>query len=262
MQWLAEICVKRPIFATVLILLVVVIGTAGYTKLGLDRFPNIDIPVVVVITRLPGAAPEDVETEITEKVEEACNTINGIDEMTSITTEGTSQVVIRFNLEKNTDVATQEVRDRLQLVIPDLPKGIDLPTVQKLDPDASPVIYFALRWPGRPVQEVTELADKRVRRQLETVLGVGQVAVVGGQKRQVNVWLDPVRMRAVNVTAPDVQRAIASQNITMPGGRVDTGPEQLTLHASHPWTRRARGRDRRPRHPPGGGPSDPREGHR
>ena len=229
MQWLAEICVKRPIFATVLILLIVVIGAAGYTKLGLDRFPNIDLPIVVVITRLPGAAPEDVETEITEKVEEACNTINGIDEMTSITTEGVSQVVIRFNLEKNTDVASQEVRDRLQLIIPDLPKGIDLPIVQKLDPDASPVIYFALRWPGHPVQEVTELADKRVRRGLETVLGGGQVAVVGGQKRQVNVWLDPIRMRAVNVTALDVQRAIASQNVTMPGGRVDTGPEQLTL---------------------------------
>ena len=229
MQWLAEICVKRPIFASVLVLLISVIGIAGYTKLGLDRFPNIDLPIVVVITRLPGAAPEDVETEITEKVEEACNTVSGIEEMTSITSEGVSQVVIRFALEKSTDVASQEVRDRLQLIIPDLPKGIDLPTVQKLDPDASPVIYFALRWPGKPIQDVTELADKRVRRHFESVNGVGQVAVVGGQKRQVNVWLDPVRMRAVNVTALDVQRAIGSQNLTMPGGRVDTGPEQLTL---------------------------------
>ncbi len=229
MQWLAEVCVRRPIFATVLVLLISVIGLFGYTKLGLDRFPNIDLPVVVVITRLPGAAPEDVETEITEKVEEAVNTINGIEEMTSITTEGVSQVVIRFALEKDTDVATQEVRDRLQLIIPDLPKGIDLPVVQKLDPDAAPILYFALKWPGRPVQDITELADKRVRRYFESVSGVGQVAVIGGQKRQVNVWLDPVRMRAVNVTALDVQRAIASQNVTMPGGRVDTGPEQLTL---------------------------------
>jgi hydrophobe/amphiphile efflux-1 (HAE1) family protein len=229
MQWLAEVCVKRPIFATVLVLLISVIGMAGYTKLGLDRFPNIDLPIVVVITRLPGAAPEDVETEITEKVEEACNTISGIEEITSITNEGVSQVVIRFVLEKSTDVASQEVRDRLQLIIPDLPKGIELPTVQKLDPDASPVIYMALKWPGKPIQEVTELADKRVRRHFESVNGVGQVAIVGGQKRQVNVWLDPIRMRAVNVTSLDVQRAIASQNLTMPGGRVDTGPEQLTL---------------------------------
>jgi hydrophobe/amphiphile efflux-1 (HAE1) family protein len=229
MQWLAEVCVRRPIFATVLVLLIVVIGLAGYTKLGLDRFPNVDFPVAAVITRLPGAAPEDVETEITEKIEEAVNTINGIEEMTSITTEGVSQVVIRFALEKDIDVATQEVRDRLQLIIPDLPKGIDLPVVQKLDPDAAPILYLALKWPGRPVQDITELADKRIRRYFESVSGVGQVAVIGGQKRQVNVWLDPVRMRAVNVTALDVQRAIASQNLTMPGGRVDTGPEQLTL---------------------------------
>jgi HAE1 family hydrophobic/amphiphilic exporter-1 len=229
MQWLAEVCVKRPIFATVLVLMVSVIGIAGYSKLGIDRFPNVDLPIVVVLTRLPGAAPEDVETEITEKIEEACNTISGVDEMTSISSEGVSQVVIRFALEKNTDVASQEVRDRLQLVLPDLPKGIELPTVQKLDPDASPVLYLALRWPGKPIQEVTELADKRVRRHFESVSGVGQVAIVGGQKRQVNVWLDPVRMRSVNVTALDVQRAIATQNLTMPGGRVDTGPEQLTL---------------------------------
>ncbi len=229
MQWLAEVCVKRPIFATVLVLLISVIGFAGYTKLGLDRFPNVDLPIVIVLTRLPGAAPEDVETEITDKVEEACNTISGIEEMTSISAEGLSQVVIRFSLDKNTDVASQEVRDRLQLIIPDLPKGIDLPTVQKMDPDASPVIYMALRWPGKPIQDITELADKRVRRHFESVAGVGQVAVVGGQKRQVNVWLDPLKMRAVNVTALDVQRTIGSQNVSMPGGRVDTGPEQLTL---------------------------------
>src|SRR3954471_21039455 len=215
MQWLAEICVKRPIFATVLVLLISVIGMAGYGKLGLDRFPNIDIPIVVVITRLPGAAPEDVETEITEKVEEACNTISGIDEVTSITTEGVSQVIIRFVLEKNTDTASQEVRDRLQLIIPDLPKDIDLPTVQKLDPDAAPILYFALRWPGKPVQEVTELADKRVRRLIESTNGVGQVAIVGGQKRQINVWLDPIRMRGANVSATDVQRAIATQNLSV-----------------------------------------------
>jgi len=228
-QWLAEICVRRPIFATVLMLLITVIGAAGYTKLGLDRFPNVDIPIVSVTTRLPGAAPEDMETEITEKIEEACNTISGIDEITSITNEGVSQVFIRFVLEKDTNVATQEVRDRLQLVIPDLPKGIDLPVVQKMDPDAAPVLYVALRWPGKPIQEVTELADKRVRRQIESVNGVGQVAIAGGQLRQINVWLDPIRMRGANVTALDVQRAIASQNLTMPGGRVDTGPEQLTL---------------------------------
>jgi hydrophobic/amphiphilic exporter-1 (mainly G- bacteria), HAE1 family len=229
MQWLAALCVRRPIFATVLILFITVLGIAGYTRLGVDRFPNIDIPIVVVTTRLPGAAPEDVETEITEKIEEAVNTISGIDEMTSITSEGVSQVVVRFLLEKNTDVATQEVRDRLSLAIPDLPKGIELPIVQKLDPDASPVIYLALKWPGKSTKDVSELADKRIRRAFESVSGVGQVVIVGGQKRQVNVWIDPIRLRALNMTALDVQRTIGSQNLQMPGGRVDTGPEQLTL---------------------------------
>ncbi len=229
MQWLADICVRRPIFATVLILLILVIGVAGYMNLGVDRFPNVDLPIVVVTTRLPGAAPEDVESEISDKIEEAVNTISGIDELTSISSEGVSQVIIRFVLEKGTDVGSQEVRDRLQLVLPDLPKDIELPTVQKLDPDASPIISLALKYTGHPIQEVTELADKRIRRQIETVNGVGQVSIIGGQKRQVNIWLDPVRMRGANVTALDVQRAVATQNLTVPGGRVDTGPEQLTL---------------------------------
>ena len=228
MQWLAEICIKRPIFATVLMLLVGVIGLFGYSKLGVDRFPKIDLPIITVTTRLNGAAPEDVETEITDKVEEAVNTISSIDELRSVSAEGVSQVFITFLLEKDVDVAAQEVRDHLNAVIPDLPKNIDLPVVTKLDPDQAPVMYIALK-SSRPITEVTEYADKRVRRQLETIGGVGGVKILGGRKRQVNVWLDPLRLRAAGVTASDVQKAIDAQNLTMPGGRVDTGPEQLTL---------------------------------
>ncbi|MEO6601722.1 MAG: efflux RND transporter permease subunit [Polyangiaceae bacterium] len=228
MQWLAEICIKRPIFATVLMLLVGVIGLFGYSKLGVDRFPKIDLPIITVTTRLNGAAPEDVETEITDKVEEAVNTISSIDELRSVSAEGVSQVFITFLLEKDVDVAAQEVRDHLNAVIPDLPKNIDLPVVTKLDPDQAPVMYIALK-SNRPITEVTEYADKRVRRQLETIGGVGGVKILGGRKRQVNVWLDPLRLRAAGITASDVQRAIDAQNLTMPGGRVDTGPQQLTL---------------------------------
>ena len=228
MQWLAELCVKRPIFASVLILLISVIGIAGYSKLGVDRFPKIDLPMITVTTRLPGAAPEDVETEISDKVEEAVNTISGIDELRSVSSEGISQIFVVFLLDKDVDVAAQEVRDRLNTVIPDLPKNIELPVVTKVDPDASPIVYIALH-SDRPIEEVTELADKRVRRQIETITGVGQVRVLGGRKRQVNVWLDPIRLRGAGVTAIDVQRTIESQNLTMPGGHVDTGPEQLTV---------------------------------
>ncbi len=229
MQWLAALCVRRPIFASVLILVLCVVGIAGYLQFGVDRFPNVDFPYVVVTTLQPGAAPADVETEITDKVEEAVNTVSGIDELRSVTTEGVSMVLVSFVLEKDVDVAAQDVRDRVNAILPNLPKDIDQPTVQKLDPDASPILFFALRSEGHSVVEASEVADKRLRRALESVDGVGQVQLVGGRKRQVNVLLDPVRLRAAGVTALDVQRTIVSQNLTTPGGRVDTGPGELTV---------------------------------
>jgi hydrophobe/amphiphile efflux-1 (HAE1) family protein len=228
-QWLAALCVKRPIFASVLILIVCVFGIAGYLQLGVDRFPNVDFPYVVVITRQTGAAPEDVETEITDKVEEAVNTISGIDELRSITTEGMSQVVTSFVLDKDVNVAAQEVRDKVNSILPTLPKDADTPVIQKLDPDAAPVIQVALRARGHTIREATELADKRLRRALESVDGVGEVLLVGGRKRQINVVLDPIRLRGAGVTVVDVQRAIAAQNLSVPGGRLDTGPGELTV---------------------------------
>jgi len=229
MQWLAGLCVRRPIFASVLILVLCVVGIAGYLQFGVDRFPNVDFPYVVVTTVQPGAAPADVETEITDKVEEAVNTVSGIDELRSVTTEGVSMVLVSFVMEKDVDVAAQDVRDRINSILPNLPKDIDQPTVQKLDPDAAPILFFALRSEGHGVVEATEVADKRLRRALESVDGVGQVQLVGGRKRQVNVLLDPIRLRGAGVTALDVQRAIVSQNLTTPGGRVDTGPGELTV---------------------------------
>ena len=229
MQWLAKVCIERPVFATVLILVITVIGLFGYQKLGVDRFPNIDLPIITITTRLPGAAPEDVETEITDKIEAAVNTISGIDELRSISSEGVSLVFVTFLLEKNGDVGAQEVRDRLNQIIPDLPRDIDLPQVTKLDPDASPIAYLSLSSKGKPVQEVTEVADKRVRRLLESLPGVGNVSVVGGRKRQVNLWVDPLKLRSLGLNAVDVQRTIGAQNLTTPGGRLETGPEALTL---------------------------------
>ncbi|HTQ44087.1 MAG TPA: efflux RND transporter permease subunit [Polyangiaceae bacterium] len=229
MQWLAALCVRRPIFASVLILVLCVIGMAGYLQLGVDQFPNVDFPVIVILTSEPGASPEDIETEITDKIEEAVNTISGIDELRSVTTEGVSQVIVSFIIEKDVDVAAQEVRDRLNTVLRDLPKDIDQPVVQKLDPDAQPILYFAVKGEGHSLRDTTELADKRLRRGLESIDGVGQAVVLGGRKRQINVTLDPIRLRGAGVTVVDVQRAIGAQNLTMPGGRVDTGPGELTV---------------------------------
>jgi hydrophobe/amphiphile efflux-1 (HAE1) family protein len=228
MQWLAKISVKRPVFATVLILVILVLGITGLSQLGVDRFPNVDFPVVSVVTRLDGAAPEEVETDITDKVEEAVNTISGIDELRSLSSEGVSQVFITFALDKDVDVAAQEVRDHVGQILPNLPKDIDAPIVNKIDPDATPILYLSVN-SDKPAREVTEIADKQIRRQIENVPGVGQVLLLGGAKRQINVWLDPLKLRSRGLTAAEVEHAIGLENITAPGGRIDTGPEQLTL---------------------------------
>src|SRR5438874_3675128 len=228
MQWLAALCVKRPVFATVLILSLTVVGLFAFTLLGVDQFPKIDFPRVIVTTVQPGAAPEQIETEISDKVEEAVNTISGIDELRSISSEGVSQVMISFLLEKDPDVAAQDVRDKVNGVLPLLPKTIQQPRVDRFDPDAAPVLSLALS-ANRPVRDITEFADKILRRQLESVNGVGQVLVLGGRKRQINAWLDADRLRAYNLTVNDVARAMQTQNVETPGGRMDQGPQSVTL---------------------------------
>jgi len=228
MQWLAEICVKRPVFAWVLILSFTVVGLYAFGQLGVDRFPNVDFPSVVVTTRLPGAAPEQVETEITDPIEEAVNTISGIDVLSSTSSEGISQVIVSFKLEKDTDVAAQEVRDRVNRALPLLPRTITQPTVEKMDPTASPVITVAVT-ADKPIRDITEFADKGLRRWLESVDGVGQVVVIGGRKRQVNVWLDAELLSAQGLSVNEVARALQAQNADIPGGRIDRGAQSVTL---------------------------------
>ncbi|WP_437913622.1 efflux RND transporter permease subunit [Sorangium sp. So ce302] len=228
MQWLARVCVKRPVFASVLMLVIVVLGVAGYTRLGLDQFPDIDVPYVVVTTRLDGAAPEEVEAEISDRIEGAVNTISGIEDLRSTSTQGVSQVVVGFVLEKDADVAAQEVRDKISVVLPSLPKGVDPPIVSRIDLGAAPVLLVSVA-SDQPIRELSEIVDKRVRRQIESISGVGQVSLIGAQSRQINVWLDPIALRAQGITAAEVQRAIAAQNLMTPGGSVETGPEDLTL---------------------------------
>ncbi|MGA7617419.1 MAG: efflux RND transporter permease subunit [Thermoanaerobaculia bacterium] len=228
MQKLAEICVRRPVFASVLTLSLIVIGFFSYQKLGVDRFPKVDIPMVTVTTVLTGAAPEEVETEITDKVEEAVNTISGIDQLMSVSSEGTSLVYVSFDLDKDADVAAQEVRDRVNTILRDLPRDADPPVIQKMDPDAVPVLSIALSGPA-PIRDITEYADKRFRRRIESVLGVGQVTLVGGQPRQINVVVDTAKLSSLGLTAANVVQALQSQNIQIPGGRVEQGLREMTL---------------------------------
>ncbi len=228
MQWLASVSVRRAVFASVLMLAVLVVGWAGYQGLGVDAFPKIDFPVVSVVTRLDGAAPEEVESEVTDKLEEALNTIAGIDELRSQSTEGTSLIFITFTLETPLDAATQDVRDRVSRALSLLPKGIDAPVIAKIDPDAAPILYIAVK-SNRSLREATELADKRIRRDLENIPGVGQVLIVGGRKRQLNLWLNGQAMRAHGITAQEIAQAIGAQNLAAPGGDVETGPRDVTV---------------------------------
>ena len=228
MQKLAEICVRRPVFATVIILALVVFGAFSYVKLGVDRFPNVEFPFVMISTVLPGAAPEEVETEITDKIEESVNTISGIDEMNSISSENVSVVMIGFDLEKNRDVAAQEVRDKVSLVLGDLPKDAEPPIVQSFDPGSIPVVTIAVSGPGSQ-RDISEYVDKSLRRRLETVTGVGQVLVIGARPRQINVVVDNARLASQGLTAAQVVAALQSQNIQIPGGKVEQGLRDLTL---------------------------------
>jgi len=228
MQKLAEICVRRPVFATMLIMSLTVVGIFSYTRLGVERFPKIEFPTITVTTRLPGAAPEEIETEITDKIEEAVNTISNIDELRSISAEGISQVLVTFSLERDLDKAAQDVRDKVNMAIPQLPKNIDQPTVEKIDPDAAPIMTISVA-SNRTVREMTEYADKVVRRQLESVNGVGQVSIVGGRKRQINLQLDGNKLRAYNLTVTQVSQALQGQNLEVPGGRVEQEARTLTL---------------------------------
>src|SRR6516164_5182138 len=144
MQWLAALSVKRPVFASVLILSLTVVGAFAFTLLGVDRFPKVDFPTVVVTTVQPGAAPEQIETEVSDKIEEAVNTISGIDELRSVSSEGVSNVMVSFLLDRDTDAAAQDVRDKINSVIPLLPKTAQQPKIDKLDPDSAPVLSIAL----------------------------------------------------------------------------------------------------------------------
>ena len=228
MQKLAEICIKRPVFAAMIILALVVVGAASYFRLGVDRFPSFDLPNVSVRTSLPGGSPEEVESEVSQKIEEAVNTVEGIEELRSISGQGTSVVFATFNLNRDIDTAAQDVRDRIAGVIRDLPRDVDPPVVNKFNNDSQPVMTVALS-ADRPVRELTELADKLVKPLLERSTGVGEINIVGGLGRAINVWVDADRLAAYQIPITAVRSAVVQQNADVPGGNVTEGSREQTL---------------------------------
>jgi HAE1 family hydrophobic/amphiphilic exporter-1 len=231
MHSLARLCIKRPVFATMLILALVVSGTFTYFSLGVDRMPKIDAPFVMVTVINPGASPEEVETEITKKVEDAVNSISGLKELSSTSSEGMSLIRIEFDLSKDGNVAAQEVQNKINQIVNDLPSSAKVPVITKMDPDASSVLQIAIS-ANRSTRDVTMIADKLIKQKLENCSGVGQVKIQGGANREIHVIVNPERLRAYGLTVTDVFNAMSSQNMEMPGGRIKSGTKDFTIRTS------------------------------
>ena len=225
---LSDVCIKRPVFTWVLVAIPVVLGIVSYNSLGVDLFPNVDFPVCTVTTVLQGAGVEEMETSVTKPIENIINTVSGIEELRSTTSEGVSVVTIQFLLSKNGDVGTQEVRDKVTSILADLPEGTETPLIDKFDTQSIPVVTLAVSG-RRDFREVTEIARKKIKERLETVNGVGAVNLVGGRTRAINVVVDTDRLAAYNLSIEEVRTALRRQNLEVPGGRIDQGPRELVL---------------------------------
>jgi HAE1 family hydrophobic/amphiphilic exporter-1 len=214
-----------------IIVSLVVVGIFSYFSLGVDLFPKVDIPTVQVLVEDRGASPQEIETEVSKKIEDAVNTISQVDEVRSTSSEGQSLVIVTFELSKNGDVAAQEVQNKVNLIANDLPQTAKTPIVQKFDPDATPILQVAVSAP-RSLRDVTLIADKEIKQKLENAHGVGQVSIVGGARREIHILVDPDRLRAYNLTVNDVFNAIKSQNLELPGGNLNAGAREFTIRTT------------------------------
>jgi HAE1 family hydrophobic/amphiphilic exporter-1 len=222
MQWLAEICVHRPVFASVIVMFLTVVGGFSFFTIGVDRFPKIDVPTISISTSNRGSAPAEIETEITDIIEGAVNTVPGIDQMTSSSSRGQSNVTLNFNLEKDPDQAFQEVQQKISTVISSLPETADPPTVRKSDPDSMPVLIYAISAP-RDLVALNDFVETQIQERIQSVDGIGEVLIFGGRERQIKVMIDPARLRAFDLSITDVSAAIRNQNLELPGGNITEG---------------------------------------
>jgi hydrophobic/amphiphilic exporter-1 (mainly G- bacteria), HAE1 family len=227
-MWLADTSVKRPVFATMVILALVVLGAVSYPEIGVDLFPKVDFPLVTISTHLNGASPEVIDVDITDKIEGAVNTINGVKTISSNSTEGDSRVTVEFVLERNIDLAVQDVREKVALIRNKLPQDIDEPRIAKVDPDATPVLWLNLSG-QKTVRELSTYVDEVLKEQLQRINGVGDINLGGLRLRQVRVWLDADKLHAYGVSAGDVMGALKRQNVELPGGRIESVSKEYTI---------------------------------
>ncbi|HEX6307080.1 MAG TPA: efflux RND transporter permease subunit [Longimicrobiales bacterium] len=223
---LSDVAIRRPVFTTMLMFGLIVLGIFSFRRLPIDQFPDVDIPVVTVQTIYIGASPETVEREVTRRLEEAFNPVEGVDRITSISLEGISQVIVEFDLGRDGDQAAQDIRSKIDLIRRQLPQDIDPPVVQKWNPADQPIISLALASNSLGVAELTRLADEDVRRRLEAVNGVGNVQLAGGLLREIRVFIDPAQMQSYGVSIDEVMGALQRQNVEAPAGRIESGSRE------------------------------------
>src|SRR5215475_14582514 len=223
-----EVFVRRPVFTTMVIVTLVVLGLASFVQLGVDIFPKVDLPTITITTLLPGASPEEIESQITKPIEEVVNTISGLDELRSSTIEGQSQIFATFVLERNVQEAANDVREKVGTVLARLPAGTESPIIEKVDPDSAPVMALVVSGQRSP-REITEIADKRIKRALETVKDVGAITLVGDRKREIQILVNPDKLSAFNLSIQQVKEALQRQNVEIPGGRLTAGPNEEGL---------------------------------
>ena len=224
-----DVCIRRPVFTAMLVIAPIVLGLSAYPRLGVDLFPNVDLPLVTVTTTLRGASVEEMETGVTKPIEEIVNTVSGIEQLRSTTKEGMSQVAIEFVLEKSGAVAAQEIDAKVRTILGQLPEGTDAPIIDKFALDAAPVLTLAISG-RRDAREITEIARKRIKEDLERLSGVGAVILVGGRQRAIQISIDTDRLQKYhNLTIEDVRQAITRENQEQPGGRIDQGPKEVVL---------------------------------
>ncbi len=227
-MWLADTSVKRPVFATMLVLVLVVLGVVSYPNIGVDLLPKIDPPIVNISTELKGASSEIMDIDVTDRIEEVVNTINGVKTITSVSAEGTSVVTVEFVLERDIDLAVQDVREKISTIRTKLPTDIQEPIIEKVDPDASPVLWLALNG-KKSVRELSTYADEVLKEQIERLSGVGAIRFYGLRLRQARVWLDGDRLQAYGITAQDVLTALQRGNVELPGGLVESDTKEYTV---------------------------------
>ncbi len=231
-MFLSNLSIKRPIFATVIILALVTLGIFSYRRLAIDMFPEVEIPIVSVVTKFPGSSPETVEREVSKRIEEAVNPISGVKHVMSTSRESVSNVVIMFHLEVRINDAVQEVRAKIGAIRGNLPQGIEEPIIQKLDFAAFPIASLAVRSNVLSARDLTTQVDKKIKRRFENISGVGKVDLVGQSKREVNVNIDPLRLEALGMGVDEVIAGLQSENVNTPLGRLNRGGSEYPLRIS------------------------------